>query len=118
MSAVLALRAAQKAGARVFVRDGRLVIQSQGQLPDNVMAELQQHRDRLVEILLTPTVQQPQSAPICRLCGRPQHEADYVCLEPSPHDPLYPVAPGWPGLEAACAAILAAEIAELMAETA
>jgi hypothetical protein len=116
VSAVLALRGAQKAGARVFVRDGRLVVQSQGQLPDDVLADLQQHRDRLVEILLTPAEEQPP--PICAPCGRPQHEADYVCPAPSPHDPHYPVAAGWPGLEAACAAIRAAEIAEPMAEAA
>jgi len=51
VSAVLALRAAQKAGAHVFVRDGHLVVQSQGHLPHDVMAELQANRDRLVEIM-------------------------------------------------------------------
>lgn len=103
MSAVLALQRALSAGARVFVRDGRLVVQSQGQLPAEVLAELQEHRDRLVEILLTPRAQ--QTTPLCRPCGRPQHEPDYVCPEPSPYDPHYPVAPGWPGLAAAIAAI-------------
>jgi hypothetical protein len=47
----MALLAARKEDARVFVRNGRLVIQSQGQLPPDVMVGLQEHRDRLVEIL-------------------------------------------------------------------
>ena len=116
MSAVLALVAARKAGASVFVRDGRLVVQSQAPLPRDLLADLQKHRDRLVEILLMPTAEQP--APICRPCGRPQHEADYVCPKPSPQDLHYRIAAGWPGLEAACAAILAAEAAESLAEAA
>ena len=37
MSAVLALLAARKEDARVFVRNGRLVIQSQGQLPKPIV---------------------------------------------------------------------------------
>src|SRR5205807_2242180 len=106
VTAVTALQAARKAGARVFFRDGRLVIQSQGQLPHDVLAEVQEHRDQLIEILLNTDAQQP--APLCRLCGRLQHVADYVCPEPPPHDMRYAVAPGWPGLEAACAAIRAA----------
>jgi hypothetical protein len=112
---VLALLAARKEDARVFVRNGRLVIQSQGQLPPDVLAGLQAHRDRLVEIL---TLASPPQAPLCRLCGRTQHEADYVCPEPPPADAQYPVAPGWPGLAAAIAAILAAEVPESMAEAA
>lgn len=115
MSAVLTLLAARKAGASVFVRNGRLVVQSQGTLPPDVMAGLQEHRDRLVKIL---TLASPAQAPLCRPCGRPQHEPDYVCPEPSPPDPHYPVAPGWPGLAAAIAAILAAEVPESMAEAA
>lgn len=102
MSAVLALQHARGAGAHVFVRDARLVVQSQGQLPPDVLAGLQEHRDRLVEIL---TLASPPQAPLGRLCGRAQHQADYVCPEPSPHDTGYLIAPGWPGLEAACAII-------------
>lgn len=115
MSAVLALLAARKEDARVFVRNGRLVIQSQGQLPPDVLAGLQEHRDRLVEIL---TLASPPQAPLCRLCGRAQHEADYVCPEPPPPDAQYPIAPGRPGLAAAIAAIRAADVAEAMAEAA
>jgi hypothetical protein len=115
VSAVLALLASRKEDARVFVRNGRLVIQSQGQLPPDVMAGLQEHRDRLVEIL---TLASPPQAPLCRLCGRAQHEADYVCPVPPPPDAQYPIAPGWPGLAAAIAAIEAADVAESMAEAA
>jgi hypothetical protein len=115
VSAVLALLAARKEDARVFVRNGRLVIQSQGQMPPDVLAGLQEHRDRLVEIL---TLASPSQAPLCRACGRAQHEPDYVCPEPPPHDTGYPVAAGWPGLAAAIAAILAAEAAESTVEAA
>jgi hypothetical protein len=59
----MALLAARKEGARVFVRDGRLVIQSPGQLPADILAGLKEHRDRLVEILLMPTAQQPVLLP-------------------------------------------------------
>ena len=35
----------------MYIRDGHLVVQSQGHLPHDVMAELQANRDRLVEIM-------------------------------------------------------------------
>ncbi len=94
MSAILALLAARKAGATVFVRDGRLVVQSQGALPDDVRNGLRAQRDRLVDMLsLQPT--KPTEPPLCVPCGRPQHQPDVVCspgLCPSWTDPD----PSWP----------------------
>lgn len=101
MSVVLVLLAARKAGANVFIRDGKLVVQSQGRLPAAVMAQLQAQRDHLVEMLSLPT--EEQQARCCSPCGRPQHTPDVICgREP---DPGFPIARGWPGLDAACAAI-------------
>lgn len=51
MSAVLALQAARKAGGNVFVRDGRLIVQSQGKLSAAVLGGLKTYRDRLVDYL-------------------------------------------------------------------
>lgn len=56
MSALLALQAAREAGAHVFVRGGRLVVQSRGRLPDAVLSSLRLHRDALVELLTLVSV--------------------------------------------------------------
>jgi hypothetical protein len=103
VSAVLALQHALIAGARVFVRDGRLVVQSQGELPTDVRADLKAHRDRLIEILTLsapvparpgdPQEYKPWLDPktaaehvwypgTCYWCARPMHDPDYVCSVP------------------------------------
>lgn len=96
MSAVLALRAAQHAGAHVSVRDGKLVILSQEPLPDAALADLRAHRDQLVRMLLEPSpiaasaykpwldpkLNRVWYAGICGACGRPMHDGDYVCPLP------------------------------------
>jgi hypothetical protein len=91
VSAVLALLAARKEGATVFIRDGRLVVRSAGTLPPEVLAGLRNHRHRLVDMLSL----QPSKPPLCELCGRAQHEADYVCPTPPPADLRYPIAAGY-----------------------
>jgi hypothetical protein len=100
VSAVLALRAAQAAGAHVSVRDGKLIVLSNGALPAEVIADLRQHRDQLVGMLLepsaavaseykpwlTPNVHRVWYPGYCRLCGRRMHDGDYVCPVPEPRD--------------------------------
>ena len=91
MSAVLALLAARRDGARLFVRGDRLVVQSEGNLPAEVMASLRVHRDRLIDMLSL----EPSRPPLCVPCGRPQHYPDVICSPaqcPSWRDPD----PAWP----------------------
>jgi hypothetical protein len=87
------LLAATAAGVHLSVTDEKkLRAQWDSMLDPEVLAALKEHRDWIIAHLL-----QPPSPPKCLQCGRPQHEGDYVCPEPTPADSKFPIAPPyWP----------------------
>lgn len=97
MSALEAYTVASEAGVLVWAEGGKLrYLATSEPLPD-LLAMLRRHRVKLLELL--------GETPICRPCGRRQHQPDYICspeqcptwTEPDPH---YPIAPAyWPGSE-------------------
>jgi hypothetical protein len=95
MTPLESLMAANGVGARRSVdreRNKLIVEWDEARPSEEIMAALKEHRDWLIAHLL-----QPPSPPKCHQCGRAQHEADYVCPEPTPADANFPIAPPyWP----------------------
>jgi hypothetical protein len=70
------LKRAWRAGLRVCAEGDKLVVR--GPMHAAELAEqLLEHKTEVLALL------QP---PICRQCGRPQHEADLICPDPTPID--------------------------------
>jgi hypothetical protein len=71
-----ALLNATAAGVRLSVNPAtqKLVVAWDVPLDPDILAALKEHRDWLVAHLL-----QPPKPPVCRACGRPQHEPDIIC---------------------------------------
>jgi hypothetical protein len=93
VSALEAYRAARATGVLLWLEGNRVqYLVTTGELPVAILANLRQYRAELLELL--------REQPICRPCGRRQHEPDVVCSpNASPTwvdpDPRYPIRPAY-----------------------